>query len=72
MNTFKTYKGNLNGIAGLWCGHLPEGVEVEEEITVYRPDEGKIFSKDGKLFFCVVLRDGVNIEDYQEIDMPEG
>ena len=63
-----TYKGILNGVHGLWCGFKPEGVEVEEEIKVYYPDEGKIFTKDDEEFSVVVLQDGVKIEDYVEVD----
>ena len=63
-----TYKGILNGVHGLWCGFKPEGVEIEEEIKVYYPDEGKIFIKDDEEFSAVVLQDGAKIEDYVEVD----
>ena len=71
MQTSITYKGKLNGVSGLWCGFKPEGIEVEEEITVYKPDEGKIFIKDGEEYSAVVLREGENIEDYEEVNAPE-
>ena len=63
-----TYKGILNGIHGLWCGFKPENLEVEEEITVYYPDAGKVFVKDGEKFSVVVIKDGVRIEDFTEVD----
>ena len=71
MQTTITYKGKLNGVNGLWCGFCPEGVEVEEEIIVYKPDEGKIFVKDGEEYSAVVLQEGESIEDYTEVDIPE-
>ena len=71
MQTMITYKGTLNGVNGLWCGFKPEGVIVEEEITVYKPENGKVFYKDGEYFDCVIQKDGVNIEDYEEADAPE-
>ena len=66
-----TYKGTLNGVHGLWCDFCPEGVEVEEEIIVYRPDEGKVFIKDGEEYGAIVLQEGESIEDYTEVDIPE-
>lgn len=71
MKTTITYKGTLNGVHGLWCGFKPEGVVVDEEITVYHADEGKVFKKGDELLDCVVLKDGEKIEDYQEIVKPE-
>lgn len=68
MQTKFTYKGTLNGISGIWCGFKPKGVEVEEKITVYYPDEGKVFKKGDELFQSVVLQENEVIEDYQEID----
>lgn len=62
-----TYKGYIDGVYGIYCGFKPEGLEVEEEIPVYYPDEGKIFVKDGVEYTVVVLQDGETIEDYQEI-----
>lgn len=71
MHTSITYKGTLNGVHGLWCGFKPEGVEVEEEITVYHADEGKEFVKDGEHFPCVVLKKDEKIEDYEEVEVVE-
>ena len=65
-----TYIGTLNGIHGIWCGFLPEGVIIEKEINVYYPDEGKVFAKDGELFDSVVLQEGESIEEYTEIVDP--
>lgn len=65
-----TYIGTLDGICGIWCGFLPEGVIVEKEINVYYPDEGKVFTKDGELFDSVVLQEGESIEEYTEIIDP--
>ena len=71
MFTTTTYKGELNGVKGLWCGFCPEGVEVEEEIIVYHSDKGKVFMKDGKEFSVIVLSDGESIEDYEEVEKPK-
>jgi len=71
MEIRKTYKGTLNGAFCISCGHVEEGMEVQEEIQVCYPDEGKVFMKDGEEFSVVILKDGVNIEDYEEVDKPE-
>ena len=71
MNTIITYKGTLNGVKGLWCGFRPKGLRLKEQITVYRPDEGKIFEKDGEQFSAVILKEGESIEDYAEVDYSE-
>ena len=68
MHTTITYKGTRNGIHGLWCGFKPDDVIVEEEITVYHPDEGKEFMKNGERFSAVVLQEGEKIEDYEQVD----
>lgn len=70
MKERKSYKGTLNGIYGIWTDHMPEGLELREEITFYVPDEGKIFVKDGEYYDCVVIEGDVKIEDYQEIADP--
>lgn len=70
MNTKITYKGTLNGVKGLWCGFKPNGVKVTEEITVYYPDEGKVFIKDDEIYTTVVLQKGETIDDYKEITEP--
>ena len=66
-----TYKGYINGIYGIYCGFKPEGLEVEEEISVYYPDEGKVFVKDGEEYTAVILQGGETIEDYTEVDKIE-
>lgn len=71
MKTTITYKGVLNGVHGVWCGECPDGVEVEKEITVYRPDDGKVFEKNGEIFDAVVLKPREKIESYKEIDSPK-
>jgi len=71
MEIRTTYKGYINGVYGIYCGFKPEGIVVEEEIPVYYPSESKIFIKDGEEFSAVVLQEGENIEDYEEVDIPE-
>ena len=66
-----TYKGTLNGVQGVWCGYYPKGAEIEEEITVYRADEGKVLVKDEEMETAVILKDGENIDEWEEIDEPE-
>lgn len=62
-----TYKGYKDGVYGIYCGFKPEGLIVEEEISVYYPDEGKIFVKDGQEYSYVILQEGETIEDYTEM-----
>lgn len=71
MKKRKSYIGTLKDVNGIWCDKKPKGLEVKEEIVFYTADEGKIFTKDGKLFDSVVIKDGVNIEDYIEIEQPK-
>ena len=70
MKERKSYIGTLNGVNGIWCDQLPEGLEIKQEITFYTPDEGKVLTKDGELFDSVVIKDDVKIEDYTEIVDP--
>lgn len=72
MQIKTTYKGYIDGVYGIYCGFCPEGLEIVEEVPVYYPDEGKIFVKDGEEYSAVVLQEGETIEDYEEIDIPEG
>ena len=69
MQIKTTYKGYINGIYGIYCRFKPNGLNVEQEIPVYYPDEGKIFIKDNQEYNCVVLQDGETINDYTEIKM---
>ena len=67
MKERKSYMGTLNGINGIWCDQKPEGLEVEEEVSVYYPDQGKIFIKNNEKYTSVILKENETIEDYQEI-----
>lgn len=66
----KSYIGTLNGVNGIWCDKKPKGLKVKEEITFYTPEEGKTFLKDGEYFSSVVIKEGVDIADYEEVDEP--
>ncbi len=71
MKERHSYVGTLNGVNGIWCDQLPEGLEVKQEITFYTPDEGKVFAdKEGNLVDSVVIKDDVKIEDFVEIKDP--
>ena len=50
MQIKTTYKGYKNGVYGIYCGFKPEGLQVEQEISVYYPDEGKVFVKNNSLY----------------------
>lgn len=71
MKEHKSYIGKLNGVSGIWCDQKPEDLKLEEEITYYVPDEGKIFERNGKLFDVVVIKKGIDIRSYAEIDKPK-
>lgn len=71
MKERHSYIGQLNGIHGIWCDSCPEGVEVSKEVIFYSPDEGKIFKKGEEYYDSVVIEDGVDIADYEEVDAPE-
>lgn len=71
MQTKITYKGYIDGVYGIYCGFCPENLEIEEEVTVYYPDENKVFIKDGEEFGAVVLQEGESIADYDEVEVPE-
>lgn len=71
MKIRKSYKGLLNGVFGIWTDTIPNGLELQEEITFYVPDENKMFKKDKEYFDCVILKYDDKIEDYEEIDKPE-
>lgn len=71
MQTKITYKGTKDGVYGIYCGFKPDGLEVEEEVTVYYPDENKVFIKDGEEYGAVVLKEGESIEEYEEVNEPE-
>lgn len=67
MKERKAYVGTLNGNNSVWCDKHPDGAEIKEIITFYSPDNGNVFEKDGELFDNVVIKNGVKIEDYNEI-----
>ena len=67
MQIKTTYKGYINGIYGIYCGFKPESLEVEQEVSVYYPDEGKVFVKNDEKYSVVVLQGNESIEDYQEV-----
>lgn len=71
MQTKITYKGYIDGVYGIYCGFKPENLEIEEEVTVYYPDENKVFIKDGEEYDAVVLQDGESIADYDEVEVPK-
>lgn len=70
MKERKSYVGKLNGVSGVWTDIKPEGLEVVEEITFFSADEGKCFKKGDEYFTNVIIKDGVNITDYEEVDEP--
>lgn len=71
MQTKITYKGYIDGVYGIYCGFKPENLEIEEEVTVYYPDENKIFMKNGEEFGAVVLQEGESIDDYDEVEVTQ-
>ena len=69
MQTKITYKGYIDDVYGIYCGFKPDNLEIEEEVTVYYPDENKVFIKDGEEYGAVVLKEGESIEDYDEVEV---
>lgn len=68
MKKRQSYIGTLDGVNGIWCDKKPEGIELKDTIVFYSADEGKVFAdKEGNLLDTVVIKDGVNIEDFVEI-----
>ena len=68
MNERHSYQGVLNGVSGIWCDTKPEDLEVTKVNTFYTPDEGKVFKKGDEYFDCVVITEGVDIADYEEVE----
>lgn len=66
----KSYKGTIDGVFAVWTDQCPEGAIIEEAITFYVPDEGYIFVKDGEFYDCVVIQNGVTIDQFLEIKDP--
>lgn len=71
MKFRKSYVGKLNGVWGVWCDQMPEGLELEKTNEFYVPDEGKIFKKGDEYFDIIMVSEGENPEDYEEVDIPE-
>ena len=73
MKERKSYKGTLNGVFGIWTDTKPEGVELQEEITFYVPDEGKVFVnlKTAESCDTLILQKGETLADYDEVEIPE-
>ena len=71
MQTKITYKGYIDGVYGIYCGFKPDNLEIEEEVTVYYPDENKVFIKDGEEYGAGVLKEGESIADYDEVEVTE-
>lgn len=68
MQTKTTYKGYINGIFGVYCGFKPDELEVTEEVLVYYPDKDKVFTKNGRKYSAVILKENEDISDYEEIE----
>jgi len=64
-----TYVGTKDGVIGMWCGFLPEGVIVTEERNVLYPEEGHELQRksDGERLSAVWLHDGDVQENYFEV-----
>ena len=72
MKERKSYKGTLNGNFCICTDKKPKGLKDVEETTFYQADEGKVFvDKHGNEYDCVFLKNGLTIDDYQEIDKPK-
>ena len=65
-----TYIGTLDGNKGMWCGFLPEGVEVEEERQVLYPEQGYSLKKISteQIFSSVWLKGKDKKENYIEVE----
>ena len=71
MKIIKSYSGYIGNVYAIVCGNIPEGMVIKEEKRVLQPDEGKYLFHNGTLIDGdVVLMDGENQEEYQEIDIP--
>ena len=69
-----TYKGTQNGVKGIWCGFKPEGIKVEEELSILYPEEGYVLKhkESGEYFSSVILKDGNSEDNYIEEEEKEG
>jgi hypothetical protein len=69
MEIKTTYIGTLNGVHGIWCGFLPEGVKVSEKRRILYPAKGyKLQDKEGNLLDYVVNPDKDYEENYIEVE----
>ena len=60
------------GFTAIWTDKHPKGATIENTITFYTPDDGKVFvDKEGNMVDSVVIQDGINIADYVEIIKPK-
>lgn len=72
MKLRKSYKGVLKGVKGVWTDEKPKGLEKVEEIEFWSADKGKVFKKGDKIVgLCVILKDGKQISEYEEIETPK-
>jgi len=67
MKERKSYKGTLNGNFCICTDKKPEGFELQEEVTFYQADEGKIFKKGNE--YAEVVFD--TIRGWEEVDSPD-
>ena len=69
MFTKTTYIGTLNGVHGIWCGFLPEGVVVEEERLVLYPEEGYDLKNkiSEEIVSAVWIQSAEQQQDWEEI-----
>lgn len=66
-----TYKGTIDGKFIIACDTIPEGMVANEIIEYFQPDNGKVFCKDGEFFNILIVTKDLNIEEYNEVDIPE-
>lgn len=66
-----TYKGLINGNFAIVCDNVPEGMIVDETIEYFQPDEGKVFQHNNEFFDIVIIQNDTNINEYEEVDIPE-
>ena len=67
-----TYEGILNGVAGIWCGFVPEGAEIKSRKYVLYPEEGNLLQdKEGNLYTSVILGPNAVKDDFTEIEKPK-
>ena len=70
MRTTKVFKGFINGFKALAYDQAPLDMTVTSEHVVYVPDDDSIFKK-GDEEAAVIFADDDNINDWQEVKIPE-